>query len=484
MTKLFWKLVLAFLGVLLLVAALCIVTTLRSANQMSMEVLQRLNYHLAEHTVHTIQPLLQSENPDLALQDIMHSMMVINPGVEVYLLNETGEIVDFVAPEKVVQLKRVSLEPVKQFLQNPDARLILGDDPRHPENPNIFSAAPIINQNDTTGFIYIILASDLYNEHENILRDSYVFASFYQSLSFIVLIALLLGSVGIYYITRNIDVIIVAIKKFKEGDLSVRMPTLKGELSHVASTFNDMADTIEHNISELTGVEQLRKELISNISHDLRTPIASIHGYSELLQMKGQQLSVEEKTEYLDVVLKNITRLRNLVDDLFELSKLESRSIELVLEPLSLQELIADLSVEYRTKAKDKNIQVTSVYSTELPFVSADIQLIDRVLHNLLDNALKFCREGDTIALALTLQPNQTIRVAVSDTGIGIPQEALAHIFDRYYKVSGKASTTGSGLGLAISKKILELHGATIHVQSEVDQGTLFYFDLPVYTAS
>jgi signal transduction histidine kinase len=481
MTKLFWKLVAAFLVVLLLVSGITMLVTLNNANKMSMEVTQRLSRDLAGHTAETISPLLQSSDPSMALQDIMHSMMVINPGVEVYLLDASGNILNYVAPEKVVQLEKVALKPIHDFIGDPEQKLILGDDPRHPGSPNIFSVAPIIKGNETTGYIYIILASDLYASHENVLIGSYVFKTFYRSIAITVVIAFLLGIIAIYFITRQLNGMIHVYKLFKEGNLSARMPEATGELQVVATTFNDMAETISSNMEEMKGVDKLRKELISNISHDLRTPIASIHGYTELLQSKGQQLSVEEKTEYLNVVLKNIERLRKLVDDLFELSKLESQAVQLSLEPLSVQELITDLAAKYRLLAKEKGVSVNAIYSKDLPLAFADIGLLDRALQNLFDNALKFCDNGDAITIELNITDQHTINLKISDTGAGISQEALPFIFDRYYKGTDTADRTGSGLGLAITKKIIEMHGSVIQVSSRLNAGTQFSFDLPVY---
>lgn len=484
MTKLFWKLVAVFLLVLLLVSGITMLLTMNNSSKMSMEVTQRLSRDLAAHTVETISPLLQSEDPSSALQDIMHSMMVINPGVEVYLLDAYGNILNYVAPEKVVQLEKVTLKPIQEFINSSDNQLILGDDPRHPQIPNIFSVAPIKNGNETTGYIYIILASDLYDSQENVLLGSYVFKTFYRSIAITVTIALLLGILAIYLITRQLNGMIQVFKLFKEGKLSTRMQHTSGDLQIVASTFNDMAETIANNMEELKGVDKLRKELISNISHDLRTPIASIHGYTELLQAKGQQLSIEEKTEFLDVVLKNIARLRKLVDDLFELSKLESQAVQLSLEPLSVQELITDLAAKYRLLAKEKGVSVNAVYSKDLPLAFADIGLLDRALQNLFDNALKFCDNGDAITIELNLTDQNTIILKISDTGAGIAQEALPFIFERYYKGTDTSDRTGSGLGLAITKKIIEMHGSVIQVSSRLNAGTQFSFELPIFQAT
>jgi len=449
-----------------------------------MEVAQNLGRDIAKNTVHNIGPLLNSADIKLALQDIMHSMMVINPGVEVYHLDLTGNILNFVAPDKVVQLKKVSIEPIKSFLSQDQPRLILGDDPRHPSKQNIFSVAPILNNELINGYIYIILASDLYASEENTLSSSYLFKSIVRSVLITLAIAAILGLIAIYVITRKLNKVIDSFKLFQKGNLDTRMENVNGELKMVSTTFNEMAETIGRNMEELKGVDKLRKELISNISHDLRTPIASIQGFAEILQSKGQQLTVEEKTEYLNVVLKNVDRLKKLVNDLFELSKLESRAVQPNMEPLSIVELITDMASKFRLIANEKGVSINTILSKEIPLAFADIGLLDRALQNLMDNALKFCSQGDVITLELIAEDSGAIRVNISDTGSGISEEDLPLIFDRYYKGKSENSNNGTGLGLAITKKILELHGSDINVQSKINQGTKFSFQLPAFRAA
>jgi len=269
--------------------------------------------------------------------------------------------------------------------------------------------------------------------------------------------------------------------KFKEGNLTARIENVKtGEFGMMANTYNSMADTIQQNIEDLRGVDNLRKELIANISHDLRTPIASIQGYTETLLMKKEHLSEEEEIKYLGVVMKNSKKLKKLVDDLFELSKLEAKQRQLMPENLQMAELVQDVADKYRIIAKEKGISFNTVYSKNLPVVSADLALIDRVLQNIIDNAIKFCKTGDVITLELSLN-SDSIRTTVSDTGSGIDADELPHIFERYRK--GKILTDtqkGSGLGLAIVKKIMELHETDIYVESKKNKGTTFYFDLPL----
>jgi signal transduction histidine kinase len=483
LSKLFWKIAGLFLLLLLFVSVITIYVSVKSANDFSLEVTQKLDWELASHTVHTVEPLLMQEDYTSAVQDIMHSMMVINPGVEVYLLDPTGKILTYVAPEKVVKLTSVSLDPIEKFLKGNEQRLIMGDDPRNPGEKKIFSAAAFSENGQTKGFVYIVLASQQFVSQTDMLFGSYILRLGSMTVCVITVLAFLVGLIAIYYLTRQWNTLTLAFQNFKNGRLSTRLKESSGEMGMVSSTFNEMASTIEKNINNLQSVDSLRKELITNISHDLRTPIASIQGFAELLQEKGQTLSVPEKTEYLDIVLNNIERLKKLVNDLFELSKLESQSVQLKMEALSLPELAHDIAGKYRLIAMEKGVSINTILSRNLPLVNADIGMIDRVLQNLIDNALKFCEKGDVINIELDQQNPESIEIRIGDTGSGISQEDLPMIFDRYYKGRGDDKRTGSGLGLAITRKIVELHGSSIEVKSKLDEGTVFSFRLPVLAA-
>lgn len=480
--RLLWRLSAIFLIILAIVSAVNLYVGVRSAHNYSLQVTQELDKNLAKECIYMVGDSLHGSNPEAALGDIMHSMMVINPSVEVYLLDIEGKILHYVAPEKVVKLEEVSTAPLTQFINSYDGSLILGDDPRHPGEQKIFSAASIERDGQQTGYIYIILASQEYASVADMMFGNYILRLGTTSSIITLVFAAIIGFLAIFFITRQLRVIIASIRTFKEGELEARIPPSKGEIGEIGITFNEMADTIQTQIEELKGVERLRQELIANISHDLRTPISSIQGFSELLQSKGQTLSTEEKTEYLEIINNNVGRLKNLVGDLFELSKLESKSVQPDFEPMSVADLVYDISGKYRLIASEKGISINTILSKDLPLVRADIAMIDRVLQNLVDNAVKYCDQGDTINIELDRSEDR-IKVSVADTGKGIPEADIPHIFDRYYKGSDSAQKSSTGLGLAIAKRIVELHGSAIQVSSQVNRGAAFSFSLPVMSS-
>ncbi len=446
------------------------------------EITQNLNKDVSKYLVEEVKGLYDGQEVNLEQVGVMmHHVMATNPSTEVYILNTNGEILKHVAMNKTVQAKSVSIEPIETFIEKNGDIYIKGDDPKEIGGKKIFSAAPYYHEGQKVGYIYTIVGGRDYDDLVATYKSGYIRNHSLKNIAFSSLVALGLGLLLMYLLTRNFNKLCMAFMRFKDGDLNARIENVtRGEFGVIADTYNKMADTIQENIEELRGVDNLRKELIANISHDLRTPIASIQGYAETLLLKKEHLSEEEQVKYLGVVMKNSKKLKKLVDDLFELSKLEAKQRELNPEALQMAELVQDVTDKYRIIAKEKGISFNTIYSKNLPLVSADLALIDRALQNIIDNAIKFCETGDVITLELSLN-GDSIRTKVSDTGAGIEAEELPHIFERYRK--GKILTDtqkGSGLGLAIVKKIMELHHTDVYVESQIKKGTTFFFDLPL----
>jgi len=477
--RLYIKVSTIFLLVLFIFTAIALYISVRSSAKYSVEVNQRLNRNLATSTVEVIKPLMKDDiASDEAIADLMHSMMVINPIVEVYLLDPTGKILKYVAPDKVVKLEKVNLAPIKKFIADPDHSIIYGDDPRNPGEFKTFSAATITEGGVLQGYIYIVLASQEYVSAAQTVIGSYILGLSIRSVIIILIISVLIGLLAIWFITKKLNPIIKGIQEFKKGNLATRIEVKsEDELDRIALVFNQMADTIEQNISELKGVDNLRRELISNVSHDLRTPVASIQGYAETLILKQNNITKEEQNKYLEIIFKSCGRLQRLVEELFELSKLQTNQVELHPEPFSIAELVYDIANKYRILSQKKGISVDTVIAKNLPLVEADLSLINRVLQNLIDNAMKFCREGDNIRIEIDTNELEKVEVRVVDSGPGIKQEDLPNVFQRYFK--GRNDEHGTGLGLAIVKKIIDLHNSQIRVDSKYGKGTKFIFDLP-----
>ena len=483
--NLFWKLSSIFFVLLVSVSATYFYFSLNIANKHFQEKNQKLNADIASHIGGELKPFLNGRLNEAATDDIMHHMMAINPAIEVYLLDSTGKILNYVAPYKKVVLEEVDLLPIEDFLTNYQDESILGDDPRKEGRQKVFSAAKIEEGGQTLGYVYVILASEEYDSVGEQLFDSYILklGTVYGLIT--IGAALIIGILAIWLITKNLQSIINTVKDFQKGEMSARINVKTGgEIRRLAEAFNEMADTIVGNIENLKSMENLRRELVGNVSHDLRTPLAVIHGYIETLIIKEDQLNEDDKQKYLARALDGTERLKKLVGELFELSKLEAKQVIPNKEAFFINELIDDISQKYALILKEKGLKISADNQNEPFMVFADISLIERVLQNLIDNAIKYTPENGEIRMEINERKEQ-VEIKVTDTGKGIPEDQVPFVFDRYHIGDKRISldTNSTGLGLAIVKRILEIHNTTINLTSKLGKGTTFSFELPQYSA-
>jgi len=246
-----------------------------------------------------------------------------------------------------------------------------------------------------------------------------------------------------------------------------------------------MATRIDASVEELRRVDAKRRELIASVSHDLRTPLASMTGYLETLLLKDTTIGADDRKRYVQIAYSHSKDLGRLVAELFELARLDSVESLMNIEPFSVGELLQDVAQKYRLTAAERCIALRTELDRTSSFAYGDIGLIQRVLENLVENALRHTPPNGAVTLALT-QGRDKITVKVMDTGCGISAHELPHIFDRFYRVqkSRADSQQHAGLGLAIAKRIVTLHGGTIAADSELDHGTTVSFSMPLYQPS
>ena len=478
---LYWKLSFTFLGLLVVLAIAYMYVTAQTAEMYFQETNQRLNAMVAPYIAERVHPIVGGKIDREALRKLFDNAMVINPSVEVYLLDPKGNILAYSAPDSVIKRRFVSLNPIAAFLQDRGSSFVRGDDPRSVHNQKGFSVARIEHDGTLEGYLYVILGGSEYDTVTQMLWASYILQLGIRTMILTLAAAAVIGLVAFRLITRSLRTTVRTVKQFRDGDLGARIPASASfEVRELATAFNEMADTIASHLEEIKAMDSLRRDLVANVSHDLRTPLVSIHGYVETILMKSKTLTEEELHRYLTTVLQSTEKLKKLVEELFELSKLEASQTQLKPEAFSLAELVQDVTYKYQILAEKHGVQIDSVLPRDLPFVTADIALIERVFQNLLDNAIKYTPVQGTITIRLEAIGGK-ISVNVSDTGCGIPPEELPYIFERYYKGSHHLpqGDTGAGLGLAIVKKILEVHGTSIAVSSKVNEGASFSFDLP-----
>ena len=237
---------------------------------------------------------------------------------------------------------------------------------------------------------------------------------------------------------------------------------------------SELSDTLNYAANELSKNDKLQKELISNISHDLRTPITMIKGYSELMR----DIPGENTPENFQIIIDEATRLSELVDAMLDLSKLQSGVRVPQKQIFSLTEVIKSTLLRYEKLVEQEQYKIEFVYDREV-FVFADRSMILQVIYNFINNAVNYTGEDKYVCVEQKIL-NGKVRLNVKDTGDGIPEDKISYIWDRYYKIDKvhKRATVGSGLGLSIVKGVLEAHGASYGVISAVNKGSTFWFEL------
>ena len=280
-----------------------------------------------------------------------------------------------------------------------------------------------------------------------------------------------------FFMSNNI---LLPVKQMKDaaeaitkGDFSQEIQrTSYDEIGELAHSFNVMA-------KELQAVDTLQSDFIANISHDFRSPLTSIKGYVEA--MLDGTIPEEQFSKYLNIVLGEANRLTKMTNNVLDLTKMENGQIELNPTNFDINEMIVQLALSLEGRIEEKKIQMSFQFLQEKLFVTADLDLIQRVVYNLLDNALKFTEEGDSISVETSVVGRKA-HVVIADTGIGISEESLPHVFERFHKgdKSRGQNKLGAGLGLAIVKQIMLTHHEDITVHSKEGEGTEFTFTLPL----
>ncbi|MFC2041588.1 sensor histidine kinase [Chloroflexota bacterium] len=272
-------------------------------------------------------------------------------------------------------------------------------------------------------------------------------------------------------ISAPIKTLTLTAKQLGQGDLSQRVKVKdRGEIGELANTFNSMAENLER-------AERLRKNMVADVAHELRTPLSNLRGYLEAVRDEV----IKPDADTIRSLDEEATMLSRLVDELQELTLAEAGELKLNCQANDITRLIKQVVAARQTQAVKKKVSLSAELPDKLPKVNIDSQRIGQVLFNLLENALAHTAK-DGVVTVTAVQQGERVEVAVIDTGEGIPAEDLPHVFERFYRVdkSRTRATGGSGLGLTIAKRLVEAHGGEIEVQSEPGKGSRFSFTLPI----
>jgi len=495
--SLYTKLSLALLLIMLTVGGGFYTLEQWSTSRYHEELTQRLNGSIAMYVTGQTTLIEDGAVNRAELAKLAERAMVINPSVEVYLLDPKGRILGHGLPPESVLMERVELGPIQTLIGGAAKMPLHGTDPRNPDRKKVFSASPVLNDDKLQGYLYVVLGGRQYDELAGNIRGSYVGKTSLGATLALVIGGFLAGLVVFGLLTRRLARLTQVVQEFSNSGFDTELnpalpvsPEQPGnsagdEIEQLNHAFAAMAGKIREQFEALQETDRLRRELISNVSHDLRTPLATMHGYVDTLLLKNEELDADQREHYLQITRKHTRRLGDLIGDLFELSKLDSGAVPLSLETFPLAELLHDVMQDFELDARRKDLHLELQGEADAGLVHADIGLVQRVLENLIGNALDYTPEGGTISLNISSR-NGGVAVAVSDTGCGIPEEQIDNIFDRFYCSDNRQDprSDSTGLGLAIVKRILDLHGSRISVSSSINKGTRFEFSLPVPEAA
>ena len=485
---LYSKLALVLTGLFCLVGIAFAIITIFSTDMYQQEVNQKLNRNLARYIVEERNLIQDNRVNQEALKDLFHMLMVINPSVEIYLLDKEGKILAFSAPSGKVKREKVDIAPILKWIDGDRTQIILGEDPRNPEGKKVFTAAPVFDGNKHAGYLYVILGGEEYDGIATKIKKSFIIRLSMWIMIGSLLFALVAGLILFAMLTGRLKKLAYNMDSFKkgqkvylEGKISEIENKSPDEIDRLTNSFRSMAEHINDQMEKLQKSDSLRRELVANVSHDLRTPLATLRGYMETLLLKEDNLTEADRKEYLKIAIKHCVRLNVLVNELFELAKLDSEEIKVKPEPFNINELVYDTTQKFSLMAKEKNIQINIDIEKESIVISADIALIERALENLIENAIHYTNKDGAITIAVS-EEKDSAKISVNNTGKAIPEKDLPLLFDRFYQSADrvKDGQSHSGLGLAITKKIIELHGSIIEVSSKPDNGTTFRFNLPL----
>ncbi|MGN1137302.1 MAG: sensor histidine kinase [Oscillospiraceae bacterium] len=294
------------------------------------------------------------------------------------------------------------------------------------------------------------------------------------------IILLFLGLVIAFFLATVIEAPIVRItktaKKMGQGNYNVKFD------GHGYEETEILADTLNHAEEEISKVDTLRRDLIANVSHDLRTPLTMVKAYAEMIRdISGD--NPEKRAEHLNVIIEESDRLATLVNDILDLSKLESGTLEMNETEFCITDTIRNIMERYTLLSEQKGYNF--IVSADKNFiVKADAVKIQQVIYNLINNAVNYTGEDKTVYITQIIKRKKLVRIEITDTGPGIEPELIPLIFDRYYRTEkSKREVIGTGLGLSIVKQILQQHNYEFGVRSEKNIGSTFWFEMPGHIA-
>lgn len=459
---------------LFLLMSAIVIAALQYHHQLNQDLAnQRMHQDLAEHIAKDLNPWPSADVDKAKAQQAFELMMILGPAIELYITDLSGQLLAYDAQPTELQHMQIDPHDIQRFLGSELANPVYGIDPRS-DKRKVFSATEIIGPQGIKGYLYIIIGGQAYDQVWSRIQADQNFFNLIMILA-LVLFALFVATLLILrVIVKPINLLIGQIGQYQAQSMEAFATPLSGsaDMRRLQKAFYTMAEKIDRQFAILQRKDQMRKDMLVQISHDLKTPIAAQHAYLETLMLHQQQVDPETQRGFIASAYKNVQLLKCRVDEVLQLTRLEQGLVSLYKERFDLKDFVATINAAVQPIAAKKNTQLY------MPEVSGqcygDAAKLNRVIINLLENAISHCPNGQ---VEFILQPeNSGWKFMVKDDGVGIDQENLDLIFTPYYR--NRADSTGEhlGLGLAICQQLVALLGGELKVCSEVGQGTCFCF--------
>ncbi|HVX25640.1 MAG TPA: HAMP domain-containing sensor histidine kinase [Parafilimonas sp.] len=476
--NLFKRIIIFIFLLITVLSCLFIVITYFTTREFYQSSTQLVNKDVAGHIAKFASPFKDSGINKQTADSVFYNAMVLNPSIEVYFLDTTGKIMYYQSPDSTIKLWKIPLENIQKHIQSNGDDYIKGPDPKQPDVQKVFSAVEVIKDDKKLGYIYVILTGNEYNNAAHMLFGTHATSFAIIALCVIIILSVVLSYWYVNRLQRSFKKIIAVLNEYMKGDFNVRFEMNdRDEFAPITNSFNKMATLLSYNIERLKQTEQERKDFIATISHDLRTPLSVAKGYAEtaLDKMHHGEINKPELDGFIQLVHKKLQQIEIMVQDLFELSRMESVHFTLNKEPFIFSEILEEMISVYEKRAVEKNIELTCDVPANIIWINADIRLMERVIQNLLDNAIKYTPSNGFIHITLAEKEN-SLELKFTNSGAVLSDDILNWInltaSSNTFSTIHKPANTG--LGLLIVKKIVGLHQYSFHVEVN-EQNTISF---------
>jgi len=503
------KLALTVFATGIVTALLVLITVVFAFQRFEHETAYRRGTAFLSRVAATYDNLLEmhERQPD-ELRAWLRNMVLFEPDTQLYLLDLKGTVLASSGTVRLPSGFRVAIEPVLKAVGQPDAAYVMGDDPERMDANAVVAVQPVRRvmirpDAPVVGYLYLVLHTEqLPADRWAALRMSAARPALWL-VSAVVTFTTLLALLIIVSVTRPLRRLTDAVATISqrgldesgEGAAQAQFAAIEksnDEFGQLKSAFDMMLETLRRQWGELRRLDHFRREGVSNLSHDLRSPLTATVACLETLEARWSQAppqrtdaAPDEDRRLVEIALRNTRNAARLVQSLGDLAKLDEPEFSLRAEVVDTGELLDDICLRFADRAARQGVALRALEPeahTSPPFAKVDVELFERAVANLVDNALKFCPAGARITLGAAVDGDQ-VRVRVADSGPGIAPADLPHLFDRFYQsrqsVAPASAEGGKGLGLAIVKRIAELHGGAVSVASTPGHGTEVVLSVP-----